>query len=302
MGNDKYEASEASTTFISEKADITITFDEMEAIKKGETVTISGTLTDHNNNTMANSVVKLLINNGRKTLRADDEGKFTFDYALSKVGENNITATFLENDFYNEAVEKVSVEVLPLDTIIVINPIDPVAKGESVTITGKLTDENGKAIANAQVRVFVNGSPKTVKTDANGVFTHTYIMGKVGENIISATYEGSINYAASESSTTVDVEKTDSVITIDALDTIYKGDNVAISGKVTDKQGKAIAYVQVKITVNGSPKTVKCNENGEFIHHYIMNRLGENDITVIFNGNNNYLATSTTSIVEVEKA
>jgi len=33
-----------------------------------------------------------------------------------------------------------------------------------------------------------------------------------------------------------------------------------------------------------------------------MNRLGENDITVIFNGNNNFLATNTTNIVNVVKA
>ena len=298
-GNDKYEASEASTTFISEKADIIITFDEMEAIKKGETLTISGTVTDHNNNTMANSVVKLLINNGRKTLRADDEGKFTFDYALSKVGENNITATFLENDFYNEAVEKVSVEVLPLGSIIEIDPIDSVVKGESVTITGKLTDENGNAIANAQVRVFVNGSPKTVKTDENGLFTHTYIMGRVGDNIITVRYEGSINYLSSESSTIVVVDKTKTSITLDSFDKIVIGDYVTIKGRITDIEGNVIPNVQVKITVNDSPKTLKCDENGEFTHQYKIIKTGEYIFTVYFSENNYYFGSNATRIVEL---
>ncbi len=120
-GNEKYNASEATTTFISQKADITINLDAVEAVKKGETFTISATVTDHNNNLMANSVIKLLINNGRKTLKTDSEGRFSFDYVLTKVGQNNITATFQENEYYNEAMENLTVEVLPLKTTITIN-------------------------------------------------------------------------------------------------------------------------------------------------------------------------------------
>lgn len=127
-------------------------------------------------------------------------------------------------------------------------------------------------------------------------------MGKTGENNISVTYAGSNSYISSEASTTVEVSKTESVIIIDSLGTINKGDNVTISGKITDKNNNAIANAQVKITINGSPKTVKSDSNGVFVYNYIMNRLGDNDITVIFNGNNNFLATNTTSIVNVVKA
>lgn len=298
-GDDKYVDSKAQTTFICEKSDISIRFDDLKSVKKGERITISGAVTDNCDNPMTESVIKLLINNGRKTLKTDGEGRFAFDYALNRVGENNITATFYENEYYNQCVEKVTVVVLPLNTFIVMDQINPVAKGHAVTITGRLTDENGEKVAYAQVRVFVNGSPKTIKCDANGVFKHVYVMGRIGENNISVTYRGSNSYAASEASTRVEVSKAVSLIIIDDLGSVDRKDNVTIRGRISDENGGAIAYAQVKITVNGSPKTVKCDADGVFIHSYVMNRIGENDITVFFNGNNRFSATNSTRIVVV---
>ncbi len=301
-GSDKYQESEDTYTFEVAKADTTITIEDIEAVKKGETVTITGTLTDHNGNTLANKVVRLLINNGRKTLKTDADGAYTFDYALTKIGENTITATFEGDNYYTETTETITVEALALSTQITIDPLDTIVKGTKATFTGTLTDENGEAIANAQVKLNINGNTKTLKTDSEGRFTHTFTMNTVGENTITATYAGSTSYEAAEAITTVEVVKAEAVITLDPIESVTKGDNATFTGKLTDANGKAIANAQVKITINGSPKTLRTDENGVFTHTFKMIKEGTNNITAIFNGNNDFAAAETSSTVEVVKA
>jgi len=301
-GSDKYNASEATATFEVSKANAYIDLTGIEAVKKGETITISGTLSDQNNNTLANKVVRLLVNNGRKTVKTNDMGEFSFDYTTTRVGNNTVTATFEENDYYlGNTVEK-TFEVKALATVITIDPIDSVTKGSEVTITGKLTDENNNAIANAQVKIMVNGSPKTVKTDSEGRFTHTYTMGKLGENTITVSYAGSNNYVGADAETTVEVTKAKSVITLDDIESVTKGESATFTGTLTDEEGNAIANAQVKITINGSQKTLKTDANGVFTHTFKMIKEGTNNITAAFNGNNDYAEANTNSTVEVIKA
>ncbi len=301
-GSDKYRESTATYTFEVAKADTVITIDDIEAVKKGETVTITGALTDHNGNALANKVVRLLINNGRKTLKTDADGVYTFDYALTRIGENTITATFEGDDYYTESTETITVETLALSSVITIDPVDTIVKGTKATFTGTLMDENGEAIANAQVKLNINGNTKTLKTDSEGRFTHTFTMNTVGENIITATYAGSASYEAAEAEITVEVVKAEAVITLDPIESVTKGDNATFTGKLTDANGKAIANAQVRITINGSPKTLRTDENGVFTHTFKMIKEGTNNITAVFNGNNDFAAAETSSTVEVVKA
>jgi len=298
-GSDKYRASEATYTFEVSKANAYIELSDLETVKKGDTLTISGVLYDHNNNTLANKVVRLLVNNGRKTLKTNDMGEFSFDYTTSRVGNNTLTATFEETDLYKEFTVIEGFEVKALSTIITIDDMSSAIKGAQTTISGKLTDENGNAIANAQVRITVNGSPKTVKTDSEGKFTHTYTFGQVGENTITATYAGSTNYDEATTETTVEVAKAKAVITLDDMESVSKGESATFTGKLTDEEGNAIANAQVKLTINGSQKTLKTDANGVFTHTFKMTKEGTNNITAVFNGNNDYAAANTNSTVEV---
>ena len=300
-GNDNYVASDDSIIFDVIKQDTTITVSPVDAVKKGEIVTITGVLTDANSNPLANKVVRLLINNGRKTLKTDADGVYTFDYTMNKVGENTIKATFEGSDFYNEATETVTVEVKALSAVITIDPIEGVTKGSTATITGTLTDENGNAIANAQVKLYINGSTKTLKTDAEGKFTHNYTMNKVGETTITAAYAGSTSYEATNTTTTLEVTKAKTAITLEPIESVNNGENITITGTVTDEECNAVANAQVKVIINGSPKTLRADANGVFTYTYTMKTVGTNNITAVFNGNSNYDATNETVTVEVVK-
>ena len=301
-GNDKYNASEATATFTVDKADTFINLTDIEAVKKGDVVSISGVLYDHNNNALDNKVVRLLVNNGRKTVKTNDMGEFSFDYTTTKVGDLTVTATFEGNDYYEATTDETEFTVNKLTTIITLDSIDKAIKGTQTTITGTLTDDEGNAIANAQVKITVNGSPKTLKTDENGVFTHTYTFGQLGANEITATYAGSANYEEATTATTVDVTKAQTVIVFDDIGEVTLGDTATISGTLTDTEGNVVANAQVKLNINGSPKTLKTDENGAFVHTFKMTKEGTNNITAVFNGNNDYETTEATTTVEVIKA
>lgn len=98
-------------------------------------------------------------------------------------------------------------EVVKAEAVITLNPIESVTKGDTVTFTGKLTDSNGKAIVNAQVKLKINGSQKTLRTNENGAFTHTFKMIKEGTNNITAEFNGNNDYTAAETNSTVEVIK-----------------------------------------------------------------------------------------------
>ena len=301
-GNDKYVESEASATFEVAKANSTIELSELEAVKKGDVLTISGVLYDHNNNALDNKVVRLLVNNGRKTVKTNKMGEFSFDYTTTRVGINTLTATFEGNDYYEATTAESTFTVEALSTIITFDDMSQVIKGTEATISGTLTDEKGNVIANAQVKLSINGSPKTLKTDSEGRFTHTYTFGKVGENTITATYAGSNNYEAANAETTVNVTKTQATITLAPIEDVTVGSMASISGTLVYADGNPIANAQVKVLINGSPKTLKTDENGAFTHTFKMTKEGPNNITAVFNGNNDYAATETNSTVTVIKA
>ena len=86
-------------------------------------------------------------------MKTDKIGEFSFDYTLTRIGENTITATYEGSNFCNEATESITVEVKPIATTIVIDTLSPVTKGTQTTITGTVTDENGDAVANTVVKI-----------------------------------------------------------------------------------------------------------------------------------------------------
>ena len=82
-----------------------------------------------------------------------------------------------------------------------------VPAGTNVTITGKFTDNLGKAITNSNVKITINGVKYYAKTDSIGKYTLPVATTKEGVNNVSIGYSGSAKYNAFETSTTFTVLK-----------------------------------------------------------------------------------------------
>ena len=62
-------------------------------------VKINEKLSDENDKAVTKTI-KLLINNGRKTIKTDNTGAFTYSHNATWAGQNTITATYLESNNY----------------------------------------------------------------------------------------------------------------------------------------------------------------------------------------------------------
>lgn len=286
----------------SNKTKTMIVLDEIEPVIKGEPIIVSGQLTSTDGQVISGAVVKLLINGSPKTIRTGNYGEFDHVYVMNKVGTNNITVSFNGNSNFEACELTTTVEVKKVQTKLTLNNIQTLTKGDTVVITGKVTDEAGDAIVGGAVKILINGSPKTLRTDLNGVFTHSYVMNKVGTNNITVSYNGNNYYESSNVSFTVNVTKRQSKVILNDIPSINSGNNVTVAGTVTDDDGTAISAAQVKITINGSSKTLRTDDNGVFTYTYPMNKVGTNNITVIYKGSNTYETAQTSTTVEVIKA
>ena len=298
-GTEKYTPSNTNITIPVGKQDTSVIFDDIEDIISGETATITGQLVDGNGNGFYGTV-KLLINNGKATVKTDKEGYFTYEATLTKVGTNNITGNYLESAKYNAGECSTTINVTPLGTGIVFDELVTVTSGETFTITGKLTDDNGNPVVGT-IKLLINNGRATVKTDSEGVFTYDYAFSKVGINNITASYLGGNRYGASEANITVEVMPMDTIITLDAISAVKKGENITVSGKVVDENGDPVSGT-VKLIINNGRATVKTDFDGVFMYDFTANRLGTTNITASYIGGNRYFASYTNSTVTVNSA
>ncbi len=298
-GTDSYTASNTTMNFDVAQQDTIIAIDEITPVKSGNNVTVTGTLLDANGNPIKGTI-KLLINNGRATVKTDDTGVFTYNFVASKVGTNNITASYLESTKYLATNTTATVEVTAMDTQIVFDEISSAKKGEKITISGKLVDENGNAVTGT-IKLLINNGRATVKTNENGVFTYEYTVTKVGVNNITASYLGANRYTATEATTTAQVEKLATTITLNNIGTVTQKSMVEISGKLADENGKAITGT-IKLLINNGRKTIKTDNTGAFTYSHNATFAGENTITANYLESTNYLPTNSTTTFTVTKA
>ena len=297
-GTEKFTPSNANTTITVGKQDSSVMFDDIGDVSSGDKVNITGQLVDGNGKGFYGTV-KLLINNGRATVKTDKEGKFSYEATLSKVGENNITGNYLESAKYNAGNGSTTITVTPLDTGIVFDEIVPTKSGETVTITGKLTDDNGNPVVGT-IKLLLNNGRATVKTDSEGVFTYEYAFTKVGINNITASYMGANRYTESTATLTVEITAMDTVLTLDSINDAKKGENITVSGKLVDEKGNPIVGT-VKLTINGARATVKTDESGVFTYDYTVTKVGTNNITASYLGANRYSASNATATATVNR-
>lgn len=265
---------------------------------------IGGILVD-NENTLPNQVIKIVINgNARKTLKTDENGEFFFTYKTSRAGDNTLNATFEGNDYYEGFSREVTFQVARIATSLNFDTIENVTKGRVTTISGNLTDENNKTLANKQIRFTINNRTKTLKTDDNGRFSFNYTFSKVGEINITGFYNGTeYVYDQIETNLTLNVTKANVTMKIDVEENIPLGSNAKISVTLNTTGGEPAANVQVKITINeNSNKTLKTDENGVVTLVLKMTKQGLNSITVSSIANNMFNNATDTVKVSVNKA
>ena len=295
--NTNYIGSTDVATFNVSKLATTLSLDPLKDAKLNSVITISGKAVDENDQAIVGQV-NLLINNARATLITDNNGKFTYNYTVTRVGVNNITATLKETNNTLSSNATTQVTVTPLNTKITLKPITNVKLGETVTINGQLLDENNKGIYGT-IKLLINNAHATVKTDNNGVFTYNYSTSRVGVNNVTISYLESAKYTATNTTATFKVLQKGTKIVINTIKKAKYGETITITGQLLDESGKDI-YGTVKLLINGGRATVKTDKDGKFSYNYTTSRVGVNNVTATYLESAKYTANNTTTTFTIE--
>ncbi|RAP51324.1 MAG: hypothetical protein BZ138_05490, partial [Methanosphaera sp. rholeuAM270] len=283
-GNNTIETITTTKTFNTRKINTTLTINPHKDVIVGQKVNVTGKLVDEKNNPIAKAKVTVTLDDVSKTVQTDKNGKYNAVFTTNTVGQKKITATYNGNDTYNNAKAQNKVNIVKNNaTLTVKTPGDAIAN-KTQNITGTLKDKNGKAVANTPVTVTLNGKKYTAITDAKGKYQVEANNIKVGQNNLTVS-STSDKYNIKSVTTKFNARLLKSKITVNKVSDTKMGDNITITGKLTDEQNNPIKDAKISLKVNNQTYEVRTDNKGNY-------KLENPDLTV---GTDNVTASYTST-------
>ena len=168
-------------------------------------------------------------------------------------------------------------------------------------ITVTLIDENGNAIANANVKISVNGQTFTAKTNYKGIATLKVSLNAVKTYDISARFEGNIYNFASNANGKITITKGSTSLTSSGKTYAVTVTSKSITLTLKDGSGKVIANRKVTATVNGKTYSAKTNSKGVATFKLTLKTVKTYTVSLKFAGDSYYTASTKSIKVKVTK-
>lgn len=238
------------------------------------------------------------LNNGKKlnTTLPSRIAKFSFEKTVIPSdtqildGIINMDIMLLDDSFSVEVDnQQLSIQATgkQSSTITIDKITTPVYK-DNVTITGKLTWDDGKIIPNTPLTLKINNNQYTLFTDGEGKYKYTTKTKFVGTNNITVYFEGNEYYKKSTKKSTFNVSKRDCVVSIDEISGVCYKDVVVVSGRFCDVDGVKLVNSRLRVSVNGETFIVKTDKDGFYNYSFAAMTVGLNNISVAYPGNSHY--------------
>ena len=273
-----------------------------------ETFTINGTVTadDDDKTNINNGYVNIeILLNGisiRNYTVAINNGKYTISDVLSESGNYTVRVTYLgEPDTYGGSIATGWLNILVYETTTSVNNYTIITK-QGVNITGSVVGSKGQK---------VNGTVNVIITNSTGGITHTFnnvnldngnfvlnnvIFNIAGNYTVTVTYTGNRTFGGSYGTGRITVNPMPTTITV-STNTTLATQAVTLVGTVKAQDGTPITG-PVTITIRNGlsvvyTTTVMATINGEYqAGNIILNVTGTYQITVTYEGNETYLAST----------
>ena len=180
-----------------------------------------------------------------------------------------------------------------INTQLTINNIASVYKGNTITISGKFTDETGNTLKNTLLTLNINGKQYKTKTNQQGKYVYKYKTNTAGTNKITVTYKGNTKYTKTSTHKTFTVKnKINTKIRFNNIPTVNIGEDIPIKGKFTDADGNPLKNTVLNVKINNEKYTMNIDETGSYNYVYTTQKTGKNTITISYPGNNTHVKTS----------
>ena len=287
-GNTTHKPSNNQTSFNVRKINTNLSINDIDNTTIGRDITISGVLTDEFRNTLPNTSIVIIINGQEYTTTTDDDGKYNYIYTTSTLGENIVNVNYPGDNKYSPSSNQTSFNVRKINTNLSIDTIDDTTIESDITISGVLTDEFGNLLANKEIIITINGQEYTTTTDNDGKYNYTYMVNTLDQNTVIVNYLGDNKYSSSNNQTSFNVRKINTNLSINDVNDTTIGQEIEISGVLTDEFGNNIPNATIKIIVNGNQQNTTITDTEGNYKVIIKNTLGLNTVFVIYDGNYKY--------------
>ncbi len=244
----------------------------------------NGTMTLHiyNSTTHVDKTFTASVKDGVATFSAE-----TLDYGLDTV---DVTYTTLSKHYQSAKTSfnlNVSEDVDKQHTNITIDPIADMYVNTTTTITVHVTNTTGAKVNVGQVNITIDGVIHTVDLSNDGSASYKYKATSAGIKSVTAIYLGNTTYYQSlQNSTTFNVNKMATYITIDDIKTIDYGEStvITVKVKVNDANGNPVPSGSVTLKIDG--QTYTCTvENGQATLDYTPSRAGTIEVYAQYQNN-----------------
>ena len=282
-GDNNYNHSSVSVNVVVKKLGTSISASDVVVSCGDVGGELIATLSDVNDNPMANEDVLVVLNNVEYSLTTGSDGQVSVSTGDLAAGSYVARITYDGNNNYDSSTANAKVTVKA--NIYISASFNADTKEVVAILTNNAT---GMAIGGADVQVNLNGATTTVKTNSKGQAKVSTANLPTGTYTATISYEGNNKYNPATTTLKVAV-KTDIVISAS-----FDAANSRIVATLTNKDtGKTVANVNVDVKLNGETNTVKSNSKGQVIISTSDLKTGTYTATISYAGNSKYNAAST---------
>ncbi|WP_407420902.1 Ig-like domain repeat protein [Methanobrevibacter sp.] len=285
-GSDKYTNATANASFeVFKIPDYEMDVKSNE-ISEGENLTVTVSLPKD-----ATSNATISIDSKNYTARVID-GIATFNVENLKVGQYDLTATYIGDDKYLENSKEIQVIISKVNDFEMSVNSTTVREGENTTVTVTLPGDAG-----GKVTIIVNNKTYDANvTDGTAILNITDL--KEGSYEMKVTYEGDSKYVKKSVNANITVISPINVkLTVEDVEKYYGGSEKLVI-KLVDLDSNPLNNVSVYIIINNVTYTRKI-VNGTASMALSL-PCGKYDVSVLFNGTDKYDKVNASATVTVK--
>ena len=173
--------------------------------------------------------------------------------------------------------------------------------GSSTYIDGTIYDEFGNILPNTELSFLVNDNLVYNLSDSEGNFKFKYTPETAGIINVIVGYIGNSTHNPSANTTSFNVNKINTKLTVTSNNTIEIGKNTSIEGTLKDEFGHVLSNFNITLNIGGKLVNVTTNEFGYYKTTFIPTQEEIISIIGFYGGNALYNQVENKTIINVTK-
>ena len=299
------EYTNTTTKFVSSSNNGSITVDKISTSISlesnrpflNENLTITGTLSNEKDTVMADAEITITVNGNAHTVSTDSQGNYNL-ITSPQEGNNTIVVNYAVTDAYYPSEASTTVFVVDLEKYESFDELNNTINEQLETIESMNNTINElNSTVNEQANI-INEMNATVNEQAT-VIENLTSQFEAQENEIKEL-NNTLNRLSDIIAQLLSVK--DTTITVNSVADLTFNTGLTITGKLADIDGNALTNSYVKVTVNGVDTIVQTDSKGAYKYTTTAKTIGDNEVTVTYEGTDKYNPSTATTTFTVNKA